>query len=316
MVLTSCCIIRAYPSAGGGGHHPLNCSRPTYAKLVEVLEADKSSLKAPQRTLKAVMANEIKRLYEFGPFRLDPEERRLVRDGEPVPLTPKAFDTLLVLVENSGHVLAKDALMAQIWPDSFVEENNLLQNVSTLRKALAEGDDRQYIETVPRRGYRFVATVRELLDERSDLIVRERVTSRVLIEEIERRPTSRDRVGEGTRWRPRSRKRVGGFTVARRSAHGPLDHGGNGSRGLAGALARPAAARISSGRYALVAALYLPTDRAEQGRPDAPAADDCDHALPQHQGMPTSTFVGFAATRDHKLGYVGASRPALVLRRQ
>ncbi|HEX8189062.1 MAG TPA: winged helix-turn-helix domain-containing protein [Pyrinomonadaceae bacterium] len=104
-----------------------------------------------------------KRLYGFGPFLLDPAERVLTREGRPVPLTPKAFDLLLVLVENGGHLLGKRDLMEAVWPDSFVEEGNLTFTVSSLRKAL--GEDRkepQYIETVPRSGYRFVADVRVL----------------------------------------------------------------------------------------------------------------------------------------------------------
>ncbi|HEY6332860.1 MAG TPA: winged helix-turn-helix domain-containing protein [Blastocatellia bacterium] len=92
-------------------------------------------------------------LYEFGPFRLDKKERVLLRQGEVVPLTPKAFDTLLVLVEHRGHVVGKDELMSLVWPDSFVEETNLAQNISLIRKALLEAG--QYIETVPKRGYRF-----------------------------------------------------------------------------------------------------------------------------------------------------------------
>ena len=101
-----------------------------------------------------------KHLYEFGPFRLDPAERSLLRDGKAVPLTPKAFELLVLLVENRGHLLKKDELIERVWPNTFVEEANLAQNVSALRKAL---DDKnggaQYIETVPKGGYRFTATV-------------------------------------------------------------------------------------------------------------------------------------------------------------
>jgi pimeloyl-ACP methyl ester carboxylesterase/DNA-binding winged helix-turn-helix (wHTH) protein len=101
-----------------------------------------------------------KRLYAFGAFRLDAGERVLFGGGGAVPLTPKAFDTLLALVESGGRVLGKEELMRRVWPDSFVEENNLAQNISVLRKTLgAEGGGRKYIETVPRRGYRFVADV-------------------------------------------------------------------------------------------------------------------------------------------------------------
>jgi TolB-like protein/DNA-binding winged helix-turn-helix (wHTH) protein len=101
---------------------------------------------------------EILEFYEFGPFRLDPKERKLTRGNEIVALTPKAFDTLHLLVRNSGHLLEKDELIRQLWPDSFVEEGNLSNNIFVLRKAL--GEDPQYIETVPKRGYRFVGAVR------------------------------------------------------------------------------------------------------------------------------------------------------------
>ncbi|MET0623646.1 MAG: alpha/beta fold hydrolase [Pyrinomonadaceae bacterium] len=120
-----------------------------------------------------------KRLYAFGAFRLDADERVLFGEAGVVPLTPKAFDTLLALVENSGHVLGKEELMRRVWPDSFVEENNLAQNISALRKALCEdGGGRKYIETVPRRGYRFIADVREGPDvsaarERGDYVRRD-----------------------------------------------------------------------------------------------------------------------------------------------
>ncbi len=99
--------------------------------------------------------------YEFGPFRLDARERVLLRGPNAVPLTPKVFDILLALVERGGHIVEKDDLMKRVWPDSFVEEGNLTQNVSLLRKALGEGPGGpQFIETVSRRGYRFVATIR------------------------------------------------------------------------------------------------------------------------------------------------------------
>lgn len=108
------------------------------------------------------MISQSRHIYEFGSFRLIPEERQLLRDNEPVPLTPKSFDLLVVLVENSGHLLEKDELLKRIWPDSFVEEANLSVNMSALRRALGEGpDDPQFVETVPRHGYRFVAEVKE-----------------------------------------------------------------------------------------------------------------------------------------------------------
>lgn len=102
-------------------------------------------------------------VYEFDSYRLDPQERLLWRDGVMVWLTPKAFDTLLVLVEQSGRVLSKDELMDRIWPNSFVEEANLAQNISTLRKALGESTDGlKFIETLPKRGYRFIVSVRKI----------------------------------------------------------------------------------------------------------------------------------------------------------
>ncbi len=102
-------------------------------------------------------------VYEFDSYRLDPRERLLWRAGALVWLTPKAFDTLLALVEQSGHVLSKEALMNRIWPDSFVEEANLAQNISTLRKALGESTDGlKFIETLPKRGYRFSLPVRKV----------------------------------------------------------------------------------------------------------------------------------------------------------
>lgn len=103
-------------------------------------------------------------LYEFGPFRVNAEERVLLRDGEVVALTPKVFDILLTLIENAGRVLTKDEMMARVWPQTNVEESNLARNVSTLRRVLGDGvRERRYIETVPWRGYRFIAVVRELL---------------------------------------------------------------------------------------------------------------------------------------------------------
>jgi Tol biopolymer transport system component/DNA-binding winged helix-turn-helix (wHTH) protein len=104
--------------------------------------------------------------YEFGPFRLDVAERLLLRAGVTIQVTPKAFELLLVLVSHHGHLLGKDELMKTIWPDAFVEEGNLSWNISQLRKALGDGEDGiHYIETVPRRGYRFIAAVLEKVDE-------------------------------------------------------------------------------------------------------------------------------------------------------
>ena len=108
------------------------------------------------------MSNSSGPVYEFGPFRLDAAEQTLLRGGEPVPLTPKALQTLLVLVQHAGRVVGKDRLLEAVWADTFVEEGVLTVNVSALRKALGEAEGgEKYIETVPRRGYRFAAPVRE-----------------------------------------------------------------------------------------------------------------------------------------------------------
>src|SRR5882724_8768502 len=104
-------------------------------------------------------------LYEFGPYLLDGRERVLLRDGRPVSLAPKALETLLVLLRNSGHLVEKEQLMSEVWPTTYVEEANLTQNISILRKVLSEGSDgTNYIETVPRRGYRFTFAVRRITD--------------------------------------------------------------------------------------------------------------------------------------------------------
>ncbi len=103
----------------------------------------------------------MKHLYEFGPFRLDADERLLSREGRPIPLPPKVYETLFVLVGSNGRVLTKDELMRAIWTDAVVEEANLAHNISELRKALGESPEKpQYIQTLPRRGYRFIAEVR------------------------------------------------------------------------------------------------------------------------------------------------------------
>ena len=99
--------------------------------------------------------------FEFGPFRADPMRRVLLRDGEPVSITAKVFDTLLLLIENQGNLLTKDELLKRLWPDRIVEEAGLTQNIAVLRKILGESPgENQYIVTVPGRGYRFVSPVR------------------------------------------------------------------------------------------------------------------------------------------------------------
>ena len=138
------------------------------------------------------MANPGKELYEFGPFRLDPEKRVLLRNEEPVPLQLKAFDTLLVLVRHGQQVVLKDELMKAVWPDTFVEESNLAQNIFVLRKALASSsgvqDSSRYIATVPGRGYRFAEQVR-LVAQEDALVVQRYSRTHLLIDEKVAQPT-------------------------------------------------------------------------------------------------------------------------------
>src|SRR5262247_2872673 len=108
------------------------------------------------------MCRQAKHLYEFGSFRLDAAERLLLREGAIVPLTPKTFDLLLALVERHGRLVDKEELFQTVWPDTIVEESNLSSNIALIRKALGDGENGlKFIETVPKRGYRFVAEVRE-----------------------------------------------------------------------------------------------------------------------------------------------------------
>src|SRR5579863_2799035 len=112
-----------------------------------------------------------RQLYEFGPFRLDPEKELLLRADETVPLAPKAFQVLLVLMRHNKQVVTKDDLLKTIWPDTFVEEANLSRNIFLLRKALGESpQDHQYIVTVPGRGYRFAEDVQLVPEHELDIV--------------------------------------------------------------------------------------------------------------------------------------------------
>jgi DNA-binding winged helix-turn-helix (wHTH) protein len=112
------------------------------------------------------MSKQASHFYEFDSFRLDVTDQTLLRSGVPVPLSPKLFQTLLALVQNSGRIVEKEDLIRHVWPDTFVEENNLSQYISVLRRSLGDGrHEQRYIETVPRRGYRFVVGVREVWDD-------------------------------------------------------------------------------------------------------------------------------------------------------
>jgi DNA-binding winged helix-turn-helix (wHTH) protein/TolB-like protein/Flp pilus assembly protein TadD len=147
-------------------------------------------------------------IFEFGQFRLDETERMLSRNGEPLPLAPKVFDTLVVLVSHRGHLLEKNQLMEEVWPDTFVEEVNLAVNISTLRKVLGESDSgRPFIETVPKRGYRFIADVSEP-SQASEVVIHNRVTARIVTsEQTDWLPADVDRNTDATaRGRVRRRK--------------------------------------------------------------------------------------------------------------
>lgn len=112
------------------------------------------------------MNKPINRFYEFGPFRLDEKARQLFRGEEPLAVSSKIFELLLVIIQRGGEVIGKDELMARLWPDTIVEEHNLTQNISVLRKVLGEAPtDHRYIVTVPGTGYRFVAPVREVVED-------------------------------------------------------------------------------------------------------------------------------------------------------
>lgn len=123
-------------------------------------------------------------MYEFGPFRIDPDHRLLLRDEQPIPIQPKAFELLLVLVKNSEKVLLKDDLLKAVWPDTFVEESNLAQNIFVVRKALGDtAAKNQYIVTVPGRGYRFAERVTEIHEPVESLVVESQSIQKVTIEE-------------------------------------------------------------------------------------------------------------------------------------
>src|SRR5262245_45304526 len=103
------------------------------------------------------------RLYEFDRFRLDPREGVLTSEGRRLRLEPKDLEILLVLVENHGHTVGKEELFERVWPGTFVEDGNLARHISVLRQALGQGQTgTQYIETIPKRGYRFIAPVRQV----------------------------------------------------------------------------------------------------------------------------------------------------------
>src|SRR5215813_1561074 len=124
--------------------------------------------------------------YQFGSFCLDAEKRVLLHNREVVPLTPKAFDTLLVLIRHQGEVLEKDRLIEMLWPDSFVEEGNLTYNISAIRKALGESpNERKYIITIPGKGYKFGADVKRTSVAQSDVVLARYTKSTLVVQEHE-----------------------------------------------------------------------------------------------------------------------------------
>ncbi len=116
------------------------------------------------------MTRSTNHIYEFGECRIDTAERLVLRAGKQVSLTPKAFDTLVVLVQNAGRLVEKDDLIKEVWPDAIVEEANLSRNVYAIRRALGDGGEHTYIETVPKAGYRFVAAVTDVTDRVTDVV--------------------------------------------------------------------------------------------------------------------------------------------------
>lgn len=161
----------------------------------------------------------IKELFEFDFYRLDPAERLLVRDGVPVPLEPKVFETLLVLIRHGGRLVTKDQLMKEVWPDTFVEESNLVRHISILRKALSRGDEEPpYIETVSKLGYRFVGHVRAPTIEQTEVILQSAKVS-VVVEDEESSSRTNDPVDTNNHKRQeftsiKRRWLAGGLTLA------------------------------------------------------------------------------------------------------
>jgi DNA-binding winged helix-turn-helix (wHTH) protein/predicted Zn-dependent protease len=140
--------------------------------------------------LSTAMTNGPKVLYEFGPFQVDPAKQVLLRENQPVAITPKVFETLLILVRHSRDVVTKDDLMKSVWPDSFVEEANLSQNIFVLRKALGDTpEDRRYIATIPGRGYRFVAEVRTIAQDGDDVLISSSSRAQIVVEHPVAAPT-------------------------------------------------------------------------------------------------------------------------------
>src|SRR5262245_62541130 len=136
-------------------------------------ESQKKSKRTSRRSNAENVLTSGESMYKFGPFLLNLSERVLLQGEERVPLTPKVFDTLIVLVENAGHLVTKEKLLEEVWPETFVEEANLSVNIATLRRVLNKAHGKQqYIETISKRGYRFAANVERVKPESSGSVVR------------------------------------------------------------------------------------------------------------------------------------------------
>src|SRR5438876_748361 len=143
------------------------------------------------KVVRGAVTNGARRFYEFGPFRLDPNRHRLFCGDEVVALSPKAIQTLILLVENRGKLLERETLMDALWPHVIVEDANLTVAVSQLRKALNQnGDNAEFIETIPRVGYRFVANVCEVIEEPAPLILQERTPLQPIADNAEANGTT------------------------------------------------------------------------------------------------------------------------------
>jgi eukaryotic-like serine/threonine-protein kinase len=197
--LCSCCLVRDKVIDS-----PTNVSRcPLLARRSQLF------------LFQEIMATGPRVLYEFGAFRVDPDKQVLLRENQPVAVTPKAFETLLILLRHSREVVSKDELMNALWPDAFVEEANLSQNIFTLRKALGDTpEDRRYIITHPGKGYSFAETVRTITEGGDDLVIASRTRSKVVVEETDHAAGQRLKVltgiAKGTRaWKYLSIAAVG-----------------------------------------------------------------------------------------------------------
>jgi DNA-binding winged helix-turn-helix (wHTH) protein len=179
------CLCRAFDNVLKCSPTCIRRAAPRGASCAEEdLKVLKNGSKSSQELLRSAMSKERQRFYEFGPYRVNPVERVLLRDQQPIPLPPKVFETLLILVQHSERVVLKDDLMKTLWPDTFVEEANLSQNVFVLRKALGESaQNPHYIITVPGRGYRFAEEVKAPSLEDGDLVVQSQSIQTVTIKE-------------------------------------------------------------------------------------------------------------------------------------